>query len=247
MAKPRKVAAKKGNSPVSTSNPLPIITTPSKSSQKSSNSGNSKRKTPPSASLSTQATARSKQKTKQQHDNTNSSIPADIRSNNIIIDNNDQYNSDLIATPTVPTFLQVPNAATSQSGLLSPTHNEDLTAETPAPAGVTFRQLAKSAHDKESLCMTIKSFITTDFFPKVKFIYSAKKLAYYDRNEHPNTYCAVITKGCGIPENCDVVQWWEHFAKKEVRRKIAQLRSDRLAALKWQYLSKCKIPLLLLN
>ena len=149
MAKPPKVAAKKGNSPVSTSNPLPILTTPSKSSQKSSNSGNSKRKTPPSASLSTQATARSKQKTKQQHDNNNSSIPADIRSNNNIVDNNDQYNSDLIATPTVPTFLQVPNAATSQSGLLSPTHNEDLTAESTAPAGVTFRQLAKSAHDKE--------------------------------------------------------------------------------------------------
>jgi hypothetical protein len=62
-----------------------------------------------------------------------------------------------------------------------------------------------------------------------------KKLAYYDAKSNPKTYCAVITKGWHPPPSTDPVNWWEPVAKREVRKKIHQLRSDRLTALKWDY------------
>jgi hypothetical protein len=62
-----------------------------------------------------------------------------------------------------------------------------------------------------------------------------KKLATYDAKTNPRTYCAVITKGCNLPATTDPVNWWESVAKREVRKTIHQLRSDRLTALKWDY------------
>jgi hypothetical protein len=62
-----------------------------------------------------------------------------------------------------------------------------------------------------------------------------KKLAYYDAKTNPNTYCAVITKGCHLPPGTDLVNWWESVAKREVRKTIHQLRLDQLTALKWDY------------
>jgi hypothetical protein len=106
-------------------------------------------------------------------------------------------------------------------------------------ASIAYQSLLATANNKRDLRMTIRNYVTQHFFKHVKFITRGKKLAYYDPKKHPYTYCAVVTKGCNLPAGTDSIQWWETLAKKEVRRKVTQLRSDRMAALKWAYYGKC--------
>ena len=109
----------------------------------------------------------------------------------------------------------------------------------PNVSGAVFQNLAtNSVNDKETLKQTIRAFVEREFFTHVKFIIKNKKMAYYDRHANPSTYCAIITKGCGIPETYDAAQWWETLAKQTVRRKVSQLRGDRMTALKWEYYGK---------
>ena len=114
----------------------------------------------------------------------------------------------------------------------------DVEEELTSVGGNTYQSLVKSTHNKESLRMTIRSFVEREFFPNVKFINNMNKLAFYDMKANPKTYCAFITKGCGVPEGYDVAAWWESIAKPTVRRKIVQLRGDRICSLKWQYYGK---------
>jgi hypothetical protein len=122
--------------------------------------------------------------------------------------------------------------------------HDDLTIEEGVrgdrPASIAFQSLLATANSKLDLRMMIRNYVTQHFFKHVKFITRGKKLAYFDpKNQHPNTYCAVVTKGCNLPPGTDSVQWWETLARREVRRKVTQLRSDRIAALKWAYYGKC--------
>jgi hypothetical protein len=92
-----------------------------------------------------------------------------------------------------------------------------------------------TTNNNSAMLQVIRNVVTKDFFPYVKFVTSNKKMAFYDADTHPNTYCSVITKGCHLPPNISPADWWESVAKREVRKKIHQLRSDRITALKWDY------------
>jgi hypothetical protein len=103
-------------------------------------------------------------------------------------------------------------------------------------ASVAYSLLERTTTNNNSaMLQVIRNFVTKDFFPYVKFVTSNKKMAFYDANDHPDTYCSVITKGCHLPPNIEPANWWESVAKREVRKKIHQLRSDRITALKWDY------------
>jgi hypothetical protein len=120
----------------------------------------------------------------------------------------------------------------------------DLTVEEGVPgdrsASLAFQSLLATANSNLDLRMTIRNYVTQHFFKHVKFITRSQKLAYFDPSRYPNTYCAVVTKGCNLPPGTDAVQWWETLARREeVRRKVRQLRSDRISALKWAYYGKC--------
>jgi hypothetical protein len=121
--------------------------------------------------------------------------------------------------------------------------HEDLTVEEVVPgdrsATLAFQSLLETANNQLDLRMTIRNYVTQHFFKHVKFITRSQKLAYYDPGRYPDTYCAVVTKGCNLPPGTDAVQWWETLARREVRRKVRQLRSDRMSSLKWAYYGKC--------
>lgn len=114
----------------------------------------------------------------------------------------------------------------------------EVSTATTKPSGSKYRHLYASLQDKDSLKITLRSYIARDFFPMVKFIVNKEKLAYFSREQSPNSYCARITQGCGISSGEAAVQWWEEFAKREVIKKINQLRSDRLTTLKWTFIGK---------
>jgi hypothetical protein len=84
----------------------------------------------------------------------------------------------------------------------------------------------------------IRDFVTHHFFKYVKFITSWKKLTYHDPATDPNNYCVVVIRGCHLPPGADKILWWETVAKYEVRKKVTQLRSDRITALKGGYYGK---------
>jgi hypothetical protein len=114
------------------------------------------------------------------------------------------------------------------------------------PSGSTYRDLSASLNDRESLRITLRLYIARDFFPMVKLIVNKSKLAYASNEDEPNSYCARITHGCGIASGIKAVQWWEDFAKREVTKKINQLRSDRMTTLKWAFIGKCVVYLIVL-
>jgi hypothetical protein len=96
-----------------------------------------------------------------------------------------------------------------------------------------------SAYSKADLMVfTIRNYVTTDFFPSVKFITSKSKLAYYLRDTNPDSFCNRVTKGCNLPLDVDHANWWETVAKGVVKRKISQLRSDRINTIRKEYLGK---------
>ena len=96
-----------------------------------------------------------------------------------------------------------------------------------------------SAYTKtKNMAWTIRNYVTTDFFPSVKFITSKSKLAYYPRNTNPDSFCARVTKGCNLPLEEDHANWWETLAKGVLKRKISQLRSDRINSIRKEYLGK---------
>jgi hypothetical protein len=108
------------------------------------------------------------------------------------------------------------------------------------PASVAYTNLLMRNNDTLDGKQVIRDFVTHHFFKYAKFITSWKKLAYqHDPATNPNTYCAVVTRGCHLPPGIDTVSWWETVAKHEVRKKVTQLRSDRIAALKGEYYGKC--------
>jgi hypothetical protein len=80
-------------------------------------------------------------------------------------------------------------------------------------ASIAFQSLLAMATSKLDLRMKIRNYVTQHFFKHVKFITRGKKLAYFDPNQYPNTYCAVVTKGCNLPPGTDTVQWWETLAR----------------------------------
>jgi hypothetical protein len=65
----------------------------------------------------------------------------------------------------------------------------------------------------------------------VNFITKKKKLAFYPPGPNHTSYCAIITRGCNLPQGIDLAKWWETVAKRVVE-KINQLRGDKLTALK---------------
>ena len=138
-----------------------------------------------------------------------------------------------VALEVPVTSIQVDQAQPNDDGMAA---NEDLTTD--RSATIAFRELVKTSNDMHSLRQCVRNFVSQFFFPHVKFITRASKLAYYDCKQYPNTFCAVITRGCNLPSNINPATWWESIAKKEVKNKVAQLRSDKLTALKWDYYGK---------
>jgi hypothetical protein len=148
--------------------------------------------------------------------------------------------SNRVATPTtVDTAVVVPvgqvNIPAVGTGRNDDT-NDDLTQDRSATS--TFRDIMLKTADTNALRVNVRNYVTQEFFPHVKFITRKSKLAYFDATRNPNTYCAVITKGCHLPPGMNPVSWWETVARKEVKKKISQLRSGKLSALKWAYFSK---------
>ena len=127
---------------------------------------------------------------------------------------------------TAPALTAVPHCGGGASTLLQ-------------PASAAYTNLLMRASDSSGLKQVVRDYVTQHFFKYVKFITSMKKLAYHDPATNPNTYCAVVTKRCHLPPGTDTVSWWETVAKHEVKKKVTQMRSDRITALKWEYYGKC--------
>ena len=87
------------------------------------------------------------------------------------------------------------------------------------------------------MVFTMRNYITKDFFPFVKFITRDAQLAYYSRDTKPESFCNRITEGIKLPDTVDHASWWEEN-KHVVRRKVSQLRSDRISTLKTNYIGK---------
>jgi hypothetical protein len=128
----------------------------------------------------------------------------------------------------------------TEDGSHASTGHEEMTMA-PSTATRSFQGLMVDSRANDVLRHTIRSYVGNHFFPHVKFITKMSKLAYHPIETHPDSYCAIITQGCNLPANLsmDPASWWEIIAKKEVKRKISQLRSDKLTALKWLYYGKC--------
>jgi hypothetical protein len=117
------------------------------------------------------------------------------------------------------------------------TPTNDLTKATAATT-VAFGGQDSAATLNAQMTFTIRNYVTQHFFPKVKFITKKEKLAYYSPRTNPTSYCAIITSGCNLPEGTDLAQWWETVAKRVVKKKVNQLRSDKMTALKKAYFGK---------
>ena len=129
--------------------------------------------------------------------------------------------------------IQVNNTGSGASQL---GHDELTRASTNASTNTfKYHGLAGTNNNYEHLRETVRNFVAKHFFPCVKFITKKSKLAYHSADFNPKSFCAVVTTGCNLPPNVDVATWWEVLAKKEVAKKISQLRADRLTSLKWNY------------
>jgi hypothetical protein len=117
------------------------------------------------------------------------------------------------------------------------TANDELTRDTTATTEA-FGGQDSDATLNAQMMFTIRNYVTTHFFPKVKFITKKEKLAFYSTRSKPMSYCAIITRGCNLPQGTDVAQWWETVARRAVKKKVNQLRSDKMTALKKAYFGK---------
>jgi hypothetical protein len=111
------------------------------------------------------------------------------------------------------------------------TANDELTKATAATT-LAYGNLDSTRATNAQMTFTIRNYVTQHFFPKVKFITKKEKLALYPPGTSPTSYCAIITRGCNLPIGTDLVKWWETVAKRVVKNKINQLRSDKMTALK---------------
>jgi hypothetical protein len=110
------------------------------------------------------------------------------------------------------------------------------------PASVNYTNLLMRGNDASDMKQVVRDYVTQHFFKYVKFVASMSRLAYRDPATHPQSYCAKVIKGCNLPKGTDTVAWWESIAKHEVRKKVTQMRSDRITALKWEYYCKFYRP-----
>ena len=117
------------------------------------------------------------------------------------------------------------------------TGNDDLMAAATATTA-TYSGLDSATVTVEQMKWTIRNYVTQYCFPNVKFIMKKERLAYYPPGTNSKSYCAMVTKGCCLPAGVDRCQWWEAVARRTVKRKIAQLRSNKINALKKAYYGK---------
>jgi hypothetical protein len=103
---------------------------------------------------------------------------------------------------------------------------------------LAFAGMASHAASLQTMKWTIHSFVTVNFFPNIKFITKKEKLAYYPERTYTSSYCSLITIGCNLPPGLDHANWWETVAKRVVKRKLSQLWSDKINALKKAYYGK---------
>jgi hypothetical protein len=114
---------------------------------------------------------------------------------------------------------------------------DDLTVAADATSA-TFTGVGSPQSKAEHMVWTIRNYVATDFFPSVKFITNKSKLAYFARGTNPDSFCSRITNGCNLPLEEDHTAWWETVAKVVVKRKISQLRSDRVNSIRKEYFGK---------
>jgi hypothetical protein len=96
------------------------------------------------------------------------------------------------------------------------TANDELTGTT-AATSLAFREPDSAAATKAQMMFTIRNYVTTQFFPKVKFITKKEKLAFYSTRSNPMSDCAIFTRGCNFPEGTYLTQWWETVAGRVVK------------------------------
>jgi hypothetical protein len=130
--------------------------------------------------------------------------------------------------------VHVPSTA---GGVDQDTTIDDLTKATAATTAA-YGDLNSASATNTQMTFTIRNYITQHFFPVVKFITMMDQLAFYLPGTNPESYCAVITRGCNLPQGTNLAQWWETVARRVVKRKINQLRSDKINALKKTYFGK---------
>jgi hypothetical protein len=139
------------------------------------------------------------------------------------------------SSPMLPSSVNVPALGGSGD---NETADGDLTSTTAAATTAAFSEQENAAATHLQMTFTIRNFVTQDFFRKVKFITKKEKLAYYSPLTNPMSYCAIVTRGCHLPQGTDPVTWWETVARRVVNKKVNQLRSDKMTALKKQYFGK---------
>jgi hypothetical protein len=103
-----------------------------------------------------------------------------------------------------------------------------------------FAGMASHAASLQTMKWTVRNFVTVNFFPNVKFNTKQEKLAYYPEGANTSSYCSIITRGCNLHPGLDHANWWETVAKRVVKRKLNQLLSDKINALKKAYYGKCR-------
>jgi hypothetical protein len=97
------------------------------------------------------------------------------------------------------------------------TANDELTKATAATTLAYGNRDSASASNAQ-MTFTIRNYVTQYFFPMVKFITKKEKLAFYPPGTNPTSYCAVITRGCNLPQGIDLAKWWETVAKRVVKK-----------------------------
>ena len=83
------------------------------------------------------------------------------------------------------------------------------------------------------------SYIISSF--QVKFIGDKhKKLIYFEYEDNPKAYSAIVVDYCHLPPNVNKEQWWYSCAKSIVVQKISQLRTAVLKNIWMQWIGKKK-------
>ena len=81
----------------------------------------------------------------------------------------------------------------------------------------------------------VQSIVSCSLWPRVKFVDADKDLRY---TMVEKTICRFVIDRSNLPETTNKAEFWD-MAKKWVKTKIAQLRSDKSVKMRFAFLGKC--------
>ena len=83
---------------------------------------------------------------------------------------------------------------------------------------------------------TVILVVTSQVFPKVKFVDRDTDLAFTEDKE---SICQFVISRCNLHTDIIITDWWKQV-QKHVAQTINRLRNDRNTAMKWAVLGNCQ-------